>query len=377
MKSIVTGYTLKNDLHTACQDLASQLTPLDSKLNLIFCSRSFDTQALEVQLRDLFGPNTLACTTAGEISGAGFSDNSLVGLAFKGSGFEIDLVSIEDLSGNSEEHLLELKKNIRDIQQRHRTAMPDGKCFGILLIDGLSSREEELASVFSDLLRGVPIIGGSAADNLKFDSTLIYHSGHFKQNSAALAFVTTTHPFEVFKVQHFCETSDRFVITSASPANRTVQEIEGVPAAKFYASRLGLDLEQLTPEVFSRNPLLLKIGDEYYVRSIQKYNPDLSLSFYCAIDNGLVLRMASPESLIKSTQTLFDNLSSKLGKNKQCLLFECVLRKLEINSLPQEDRDSIIDIYRNNNALGFHTYGEQFGGVHINQTLTGVAFSNE
>ena len=28
---------------------------------------------------------------------------------------------------------------------------------------------------------------------------------------------------------------------------------------------------------------------------------------------------------------------------------------------------------RRNNALGFNTYGEQFCGVHVNQTLTAVA----
>jgi hypothetical protein len=26
-----------------------------------------------------------------------------------------------------------------------------------------------------------------------------------------------------------------------------------------------------------------------------------------------------------------------------------------------------------NNAVGFSTYGEQFNGIHVNQTLTGVA----
>ena len=31
------------------------------------------------------------------------------------------------------------------------------------------------------------------------------------------------------------------------------------------------------------------------------------------------------------------------------------------------------DVLRRNNALGFNTYGEQFCGVHVNQTLTAVA----
>jgi hypothetical protein len=30
-------------------------------------------------------------------------------------------------------------------------------------------------------------------------------------------------------------------------------------------------------------------------------------------------------------------------------------------------------VLRRNNAVGFNTYGEQFCGVHVNQTLTAVA----
>jgi hypothetical protein len=30
-------------------------------------------------------------------------------------------------------------------------------------------------------------------------------------------------------------------------------------------------------------------------------------------------------------------------------------------------------ILKSNNTVGFNTYGEQFQGVHINQTITGIA----
>jgi hypothetical protein len=31
-------------------------------------------------------------------------------------------------------------------------------------------------------------------------------------------------------------------------------------------------------------------------------------------------------------------------------------------------------VLQENNTIGFHTYGEQFRGVHVNQTLVGIAF---
>jgi hypothetical protein len=32
------------------------------------------------------------------------------------------------------------------------------------------------------------------------------------------------------------------------------------------------------------------------------------------------------------------------------------------------------DLYRSYRVVGFHTYGEQHNSMHLNQTLTGVAF---
>ena len=56
------------------------------------------------------------------------------------------------------------------------------------------------------------------------------------------------------------------------------------------------------------------------------------------------------------------------------LTCDCILRSLEIVESGLTDR--VGDILAANNAVGFNTYGEQFCGVHINQTLTGVALGS-
>jgi hypothetical protein len=50
---------------------------------------------------------------------------------------------------------------------------------------------------------------------------------------------------------------------------------------------------------------------------------------------------------------------------------DCILRKLEIVQRGLVDR--IEAMFRDNNVIGFNSYGEQYCGVHVNQTLTGVA----
>ena len=47
------------------------------------------------------------------------------------------------------------------------------------------------------------------------------------------------------------------------------------------------------------------------------------------------------------------------------------LRRLEIDQMGL--REAVDQVLLRNSALGFNTYGEQFCGVHVNQTLTAVA----
>ena len=53
------------------------------------------------------------------------------------------------------------------------------------------------------------------------------------------------------------------------------------------------------------------------------------------------------------------------------LAFDCILRRLEITQ--DGLKEKVSDVLRRNNTVGFSTYGEQFCGVHVNQTLTGIA----
>ncbi|OGR15523.1 MAG: hypothetical protein A2097_03545 [Desulfobacula sp. GWF2_41_7] len=55
---------------------------------------------------------------------------------------------------------------------------------------------------------------------------------------------------------------------------RVVSEIDGAPAAEEYANILGFKIQELSPQVFTRYPVMLEIGDQWYVRSIKKVNPD-------------------------------------------------------------------------------------------------------
>jgi hypothetical protein len=243
--------------------------------------------------------------------------------------------------------------------------------FGLLMIDGLSIMEEQVISFLYNQLDGISIIGGSAGDDLRFKETKIYWDGRFVSDAAVFTLFETTLPFYVFKTQHFKPTEKKLVITGADPFRRIVTEINAEPAAQEFARILGLPITDLNPMVFSKYPLMLKLGDHWYVRSIQKVNEDESLSFFCAIDVGLVLTVARGDDLVSDLKDELESICRKIPEPKLIIGFDCILRKLEI--LEKDLLKDVGNLLNKLNFVGFSTYGEQYDSVHVNQTLTGVA----
>ena len=169
-------------------------------------------------------------------------------------------------------------------------------------------------------------------------------------------------------------TDERLVVTEARPDERVVVEINGLPAAQEYARILGLDADELDPVHFAASPVVVLIDGANYVRSIQKAEPDGSLKFYCAIERGVVLRVARSDDLVANLESAFSRVRAQIGPPELVLTFDCILRKLEIAESGLEP--AVSEILRRNNAVGFNTYGEQFCGVHVNQTLTAVALGS-
>ncbi|HAW24229.1 MAG TPA: GfdT protein, partial [Pseudomonas sp.] len=64
-------------------------------------------------------------------------------------------------------------------------------------------------------------------------------------------------------------------------------------------------------------------------------------------------------------------LEQRLGPPLLTIGCDCFLRRLEIDG--NGSSDDISAFLRRQQVIGFNTYGEQFNGMHINQTFTGVA----
>ena len=161
----------------------------------------------------------------------------------------------------------------------------------------------------------------------------------------------------------------------ADPAKRIVHEINAEAAAEEYARIIGLNMNALTPLTFARFPVLVRVGGDYYVRSIQRANEDGSLTFFCAIDEGVVLTLARHEDILENLKQFFCQVRQEMGPPQLVVGFDCILRSLEVEV--RQVRHLTGRLLAANNVIGFSTYGEQFNAMHVNQTFTGVVIGEE
>jgi len=346
----------------------------DTSLVVFFCSVDYDLGDLASEMNRQFdGVRVVGCTTAGEVGPAGYRDRSLVGASFPAGEFTARTGRLDELRHFEFTQASDLVHDLRH-RLEHVAAQADStNTFALLLIDGLCLREEPVTHALQAALGDVPLVGGSAGDGLSFGVTHVFSEGEFRSDCAALTLVTTPVPFRTFKAQHFVPTEDRVVVTSADAEHRIIKQINGLPAAEEYAKLVAKSAGSLDPLSFASTPMVVMLAGTSYVRSIQRANPDGSLTLYCAIEEGVVLRVARGVDLVENLQQTFDRITADIGRPQAVIGADCVLRKLEILQCGLAGR--VEAILRNNHFVGFNSYGEQFGGTHVNQTFTGIAIA--
>lgn len=352
-------------------DLTLGLKHCSPALIALFVSSNLPYEEIVEALSAAYPNATLVgCTTAGCLTDERYDADGAIALGFDRSAFSFETCLIENLRDYSMAASGEAIEQVYfDLLRRLEPGRDN--FFAMLLVDGLSRREEEIAASAYAALDEVPIFGASAGDNLNFDTTQIFYNGKVLEDSALVVIGASSRPVEVFKFEHFRPTEDKIVVTSADPERRIVWSINAEAAAEEYARLIGAKRSELTPELFAANPLLVRVGGEYHVRAIQKVGEDGALHFYCAIDEGIVLTLAHPEDMRDNLVKNMERIGERINGLEVVLCFDCILRRLEAERLGiKPDLVKIFDRYR---MIGFNTYGEQYRFLHLSQTLTGLA----
>ena len=366
------GFSTARDPATAVREFSEAIAQPDIGLIVFFCSFTFDLDVLEPELRRAFeGLHVIGCTTAGEIAPTGYLDGAITGFSIKASHCRAVSAVMTDLSRFQISDGHAATQKIVAAMKEKGLALDPKDTFAMLLIDGMSGNEEVVLSSVQLLMDMIPLLGGSAADNLSLTGAYVYFEGAFHRDAALLTAIKIKAPFRIVKCQHFVNSDVRMVVTRADPFDRKVFELNAEPAAREYARMLDMPEQALTPTVFSAFPLLVKIGGDFHVRSIRAAHPDHSLTFFCAIDEGVVLRLAKTEAILPNLTAFFQSVKESFGTPELVIGFDCIHRGLSLEKAQTKRLAS--DVLAANNVIGFCTYGEQFAGMHLNQTFTAVA----
>ena len=357
-------------------DIARQLAPCDLSGLVVFVSPDYDVTTFAAEIARRFGATpVIGCTTAGELTPEGWSEGAVVAVGFLRRHFAFIARPILDLANFHVQAGSELVKQLRADLGALRPGFAASGLFGILLVDGLCRREEAVVTALQMALDEIPIVGGSAGDGLRFERTFVIHGGKAYTDAAVMALAATDLPFKTFRADNFAPTGVKMVVTEADIENRIVKELNAEPAAKEYARVCGILDNPLDPFSFASHPVLVSVGGEHFVRSIQRVNPDGSLSFFCAIDEGLVFTSAKRRDPMESMTRLFGDIESELGEVELYLGFDCVLRRLAAER--EQMAQPMSKLYRTKRVVGFNTYGEQYTSMHVNQTFTGIAIGRK
>lgn len=348
------------------------LAPGEASFLLVFASPIYDTEAVANGLTTYFrGIPHAGGTTAGEIGPNGIVDGSIVMMAFPHDGFRVVSALLPDLKALSVDRTADIVRALRAQLAQKLDDETSGSTFGLTFLDGMSHREERVLVSLQRGLDHIPLVGGSCADGLSFGDTYVIHDGRAISGAGVLVLVNTDRPFQLVRSDNFEPMAKKLVVTACDEERRIVREIDAEPAAMAYAEAMQIEADHLDPMAFASHPVLVRVGGEYYCRSIQKQNPDGSLSFFCAIDTGVVLTAAKPRDLVGTIQRVLVDVDEAIGGTDVIIAFDCVLRRLDAQN--RQVLRQLGDVYRRHRVVGFNTYGEQYQAMHLNQTFTGVA----
>jgi hypothetical protein len=358
---------------SAVAELHRQIGGADLGFVLIFCSPQYALPQVAAAIRHYFGDIAVfGCTTAGEITPFGYISGGLSAIGFPNGDFVVVPTLFRGLRDFKIATAIEQTRLAMATQAERLAGGPlsTGDAFALLLIDGMSMREEQLVSAIGNTLNGTPLVGGSAGDGMNFNLSYIFYDHDFVADAAVLLLITTRRRFSVFKTEHFVPTGKKMVVTGADLDQRRVYEINAEPAATEYARLVGLAGLPLSPKIFAAHPVMVRVGGQYHVRAIQKVNPDNSLTFFCAIDEGIVLTAAKGVDILEDLKDLFKRLRHEVGPPDIIIGCDCVLRNLEVEQ--RQLKPAVSALFIEQRVVGFCTYGEQYMSMHVNQTFTGV-----
>lgn len=313
----------------------------------------------------VWGMTSFGPCAAGLIDHAGFSGIflpathvALCGVPFVG-----------DPAGSSGENLYHEIARAERLIGLDSLLNPGKEGFRILFVRHGEEAEEYVAARLHLQEPDIPLVGGTAAPGIDGGPSWCVADGVVHQDANLLIIGRSRTPLRVQHHHHFQPGPRRVVVTGIGENWRCVRRIDGRPARAALAAAFGVDRQALDTAALAVRPLGIRIGDDWFIRSVWDVDGD-DLHFASAMAPGTVLTLMEPGD----QATALGGVVAQLKQHGllAALNFSCVGRRIESDSL-----GTTAEIARVTDGLpwaGGHTFGEQWMGLHLNQTCTLLSF---
>jgi hypothetical protein len=361
---------------------AAALAADDARLLVVFCSHSYDLDALLGAINSRSGGVPLiGCSTAGEIATDGPGDAGVVVTALGGPGFNVSTISAENASAD-------LRAAGADVGRCALALNGDQHRVLMLLTDGLAGDQQEIVrGAYGVVGASVPLVGGCAGDDLEMRSTYQLHNDRVLQNAVVGAALGSEAPLGI-GVRHGWRRVGEPVVVTRSSDNR-VYTLNDRRAVDVYFEHLDPPADaRCDSAAFTRFALTHPLGlsgrsREDHVRFVGEANfDDGSIGFIAEVpQGGLAWFMeGDAESVLEATGAACADALAALdgGSPLGMIAFDCIARRgvLGDDGISSEV-SRIAQIADGAPVAGFYTYGEIArthgqSGFH-NQTLVVLA----
>ncbi|MGP1594550.1 MAG: FIST signal transduction protein [Treponema sp.] len=365
--------TSSMDVDRAVIDIVSKLSKSAHEYNVIifFAAAEYDFPALAVKIKECFPKaEVLGASAPGEITPKGFIKQSLVVTALSCSktsfqGVLIDNIDKFPIIDKSKLEQAALKCGISiNSASSHKDA------FALTFVNGVRNAEESFLSFFHAVIKNDQFIiaGGSAGDNLEFKKTYISYNGTVTVQGAVVLFIKTRCVFDVRKVNIFKSTGKRMTITKADMLTRTIYELDGQNAKRYYCKNLGIPESQVDSVILD-HPLGRNFNNKLYISSITGFTPSGAINVFTRVVPNTIVDILEPADTL---QILSDNLaeiSKKVPRFGCAFIIPCLLCTIgfEKYQLCSKITDLLNKTFPT--FCGFSGFGEQFGKLNNNQTI--------
>ena len=368
----------------AVQEILDKIIDDETRLIMYFVSPRYKQQLIADAFQKYLGDklaghniNYFGCTTAGELSNFGFAINTIVAIAFNSEHIELGLGLVEGISGTpmsaGAEAINRAARHLGTTMEKIKQEAGYAKnYFAFSLIDGLSRVEEFVMLAMKGAAGNIKIVGGSAADSLDMRRTYIHVNGKIYTDAVFVALFKTDLLFEIISTHNFTPTDKYFTVTNANSKERIVYELNGDWASKVYAQALDVHEDDFNEAVFHTNPLGVMQYNQYFLRSPMEILPDGGIRFACFIEYGEKVYLMQRHPIVDTTRAAMAELKETLGTVTGMVCVNCAGRYVEIYN--ENVGEEIIQALNIGPFIGFNSYGEQFNSLHMNQTLTLMAF---